>query len=126
MTDNVTAARRQMMLDLFSAIDAKDADGLLSFLAPGATQTFGNREPLRGHEEIRAANVTFFDMIDSVSHEVLGLWEWDGVVVAQLRATYVRGDGRSVTVPAVTLLKTADGLISEYQVYVDQAPVFAP
>jgi ketosteroid isomerase-like protein len=125
MASNVTAERRKMMLELFEAIDSKNVDGLLSFLAPEATQTFGNQEPLRGHDEIRAGNLAFFGMIDRISHEVVDLWEWDGVIVAQLKATYGRADGRSVTLPAVTVLKESVGLIAEYQVYVDHAPVLA-
>jgi ketosteroid isomerase-like protein len=126
MNGNVTEQRRQSMQSLFAAVDAMDVDGLLSFLSPDGTQTFGNQEPLRGHEQIRAANEAFFGMIDSMTHEILSLWEWDGTIVAQLKATYVRKDGRAVTVPAVTILKESAGKIVEYQVYVDQAPVFAP
>jgi ketosteroid isomerase-like protein len=126
MRTNVTAERREMMLELFDAIDSKNVEGLLSVLAPDATQTFGNQEPLRGHEEIRAANLAFFGMIGSIRHEVLDLLEWDGTIVARLKATYVRSDGRAVTVPAVSILTESDGLIVDYQVYVDQAPVFAP
>ncbi|MCW2855487.1 MAG: ketosteroid isomerase-like protein [Marmoricola sp.] len=126
MNDNVTHERRQSMQSLFAAVDAMNVDGLLSFLAPDGTQTFGNMEPLRGHEQIREANEAFFGTIDSMAHEIVSLWEWDGTIVAQLKATYVRKDGRAVTVPAVTILKESDGKIVDYQVYVDQSPVFAP
>ena len=125
MSEQVTPQRQHMVLDLFRAIDSQDIERLLSYMAPEATQRFGHQEPLRGHEAIRAGNVRFFNTIESVSHEITGLWEWDGTVVVRINATYVRLDGLAVTVPAVTIFREADGQIVEYEVFVDQAPVFA-
>jgi ketosteroid isomerase-like protein len=124
MSENVTPERRKMVVDLFHAIDSQDIDGLLSFLAPEATQRFGNQEPLRGHDEIRAAHEVFYGTIQSMSHETVGLWEWDGTVAVRVNATYVRLDGEAVTLPAVALLRESDGLIVEYEVFVDMAPVY--
>jgi ketosteroid isomerase-like protein len=126
MSEQTTSQRRQMIDDLFRAIDAKDVDGLLAHLAPDATQRFGNQEPLRGHEQIRAANEEFFGAIDSLRHNVTGLWEWHGTIVVRLDASYARLDGLTVTVPAVSILRVSDGLIAEYQVFADMTPVFAP
>jgi hypothetical protein len=40
--------------------------------------------------------------------------------------TYDRLDGKTVTVPAVTMWHvTGDGLIDDYSVYLDLAPVYA-
>ncbi len=126
MSEQVTSPHRPMVVDLFHAIDAKDVDGLLSRLAPDATQQFGNQEPLRGHEQIRDANAAFFGSIERLSHEITGFWEWDDVMVVRISATYVRMDGVGVTVPAVSILRESAGLIVEYQVFTDMTPVFAP
>ena len=125
MSEQVTTQRRQMILDLFAAIDAKDVAGLLAHLAHDATQRFGNQEPLHGHEEIGAANAAFFSTIESLSHEVTGLWESDDTVIVRIDATYMRLDGRSVTLPAVSIIQESDDLIVDYQVFVDMAPLFA-
>ena len=126
MSEQTTSQRRQVIDDLFRAIDAKDVDGLLAHLAPDATQRFGNQEPLRGHEQIRAATEEFFGAIDSLRHDVTGLWEWDDTLVVRLDASYTRLDGLTVTVPAASILTVSDGLIAEYQVFADMTPVFAP
>jgi ketosteroid isomerase-like protein len=126
MSLQVTSERRKMVVDLLGAVDSKDVDGLLSYLKPEATQTFGNQEPLRGHDAIRAANVAFFETIESIQHQIIGLWESDGTVIVRIIATYGRRDGKSVTLPAVTIFRESDGLIDEYQVYFDVAPVVAP
>lgn len=126
MSEQATSQRRQMVLDLFRAIDSQDIDGLLAYMTPEATQRIGNQEPLRGHEQIRAAHVDFYRTIDGLSHELTGLWEWDGTVVIRINATYTRLDGLAVTVPAVTIFRESDGLIVEYEAFVDMTPVFAP
>jgi ketosteroid isomerase-like protein len=126
MSVTTTAERHAMVLHLFRAIDSFDVDGLLSYLKPEATQTFGNQEPLRGHEAIRAANVAFFSTIDSLKHEITGLWEVDGTVIVRINATYGRRDGTAVTLPAVTIFSESDGLIDSYQVFFDVAPVVVP
>lgn len=121
----VSVERRRMVAEMFTAIDAKDVDGLLRYLAPDASQRFGNAEPLRGHDEIRAGNVAFLDSIASIRHEVTGLWESEEGVICRLQVTYTRHDGRSVTIPGVTMFREEHGLIVEYEVYFDVAPVFA-
>ena len=93
--------------------------------AAQAAARFGNQEPLHGHEEIGAANAGFFSTIESLSHAVTGLWESDDTVIVRIDATYVRLDRRSVTVPAVSIIQESDGLIVDYQVFVDMAPIFA-
>jgi ketosteroid isomerase-like protein len=126
MSEQTTSQRRQMVLDLFRAIDSKDVDGLLAHMAPDATQRFANQAPLQGHEAIREANSAFFGTIDRLHHEVTELWEWDGTVFVRIDATYTRLDGVAVTVPAVTILRVFDDLIADYEVFVDMTPVFAP
>ena len=88
----------------------KDIDGLLAYMTPEATQRIGNQETLRGHEQIREAHVAFYGTIDSLSHEVTGLWQWDGTVVVRSNATR-RLDGVAVTVPAVTIFRESHGWI---------------
>ncbi len=126
MAEQITPEREQMVGDLLRAIDSKDIDGLLGHMAPEATQRFGNQEPLRGHDQIRAGNSAFLNLFASLQHQVTGLWEWDATVVVRVDVTYTRLDGVRVTIPAVTIFREAGGQIVEYEVYFDPAPVFAP
>ena len=47
------------------------------------------------------------------------------MIIQKLEVTYTRRDGKTVTVPAVNLLRVSDGLIADYEIYVDLAPVYA-
>jgi hypothetical protein len=39
--------------------------------------------------------------------------------------TYTRHDGNTVVLPAVNILQIQDDLVTDYQIYVDLAPVYA-
>lgn len=110
---------------MFDAIDGRDTDSLLTYFASTARQTFGNLEPLEGHDAIREGNVHFLSSISGIRHEIQDAWEWDGTVAVQLRVSYLRLDGATVTIPALSLIKERDGLIHDYDVFFDPTPVYA-
>jgi ketosteroid isomerase-like protein len=120
----VSDERRAMIAEMFAAIDDQDTEKLVGYFSAEGTQRFGNGAPLRGHDEIRQGNLAFFSSIESLSHEILTLWESEEGVVIRLSVTYGRRDGSSVTLPAVTIIRERDGLIGEYEVYFDVEPVF--
>jgi ketosteroid isomerase-like protein len=112
---------------LFAAVDTKDAGAFGVFLAEDARLTFGNAEPLVGREAIIAGIGAFFSTIDGLRHRVVNQWHAGADTVAETDVTYQRLDGKSVTVPAVSIWRTrTDGLIDDYRIYVDLAPVYTP
>ena len=111
---------------LFAAVDTKDAEAFGAFLADDARLTFGNAEPLLGAEAIVAGIGAFFSTIDGLRHRIVNQWYADAETVAETEVTYQRLDGKSVTVPAVSIWRTReDGLIDDYRIFVDLAPVYA-
>jgi ketosteroid isomerase-like protein len=110
---------------IWDDVDRMDADAWAAYLAPDAVMRFGNAEPIQGREACRDALAGFFDQIAGLRHDVLGAWTVDGTTITEFSATYVRKDGREVTVPAVTIYRTGgDDLIADYRIFVDQAPLF--
>lgn len=112
---------------VFAMVDAQDFDGLAALFAADGSFVLGNREPIVGREAIVAGNAAFFTMVQGIRHELLRDWAVGDTTIAETDVTYVRQDGKEVTVPAVSIW-TIDGtgLITDYRVFVDQAPVFAP
>jgi ketosteroid isomerase-like protein len=112
---------------LFAAVDTKDEGVFGAFLAEDARLTFGNAEPLVGREAIVAGIGAFFSTIDGLRHRIVNQWCAGADTVAETEVTYERLDGKSVAVPAVSIWRTrADGLIDDYRIFVDLAPVYAP
>jgi ketosteroid isomerase-like protein len=119
-----TITARDIGAAMFRASDAMDVDGWVNYHAEDVHFRFGNAEPIKGREAVRAAIKQFFGMIKGIRHTILQDWEIGDTVIQQLEVTYTRQDGNEVTVPAANILRFRDGHISEYLIYVDQAPLW--
>lgn len=111
----------------FAAVDAQDIAALAALFAEDGRLVFGNREPLVGRDAVIAGNVAFFQLVQGVRHQLRNEWTVGTETIAETDVTYTRLDGKEVTVPAVSIWRVdGDGLIVDYRIFVDQAPLFAP
>ncbi len=111
---------------LLAAVDAKDADRFVSFLADDASFAYANAPPVLGRDAVRAAVAGFFAQVRSLAHAPSHVWAMPGHVVVEGTVRYVRHDGREVTLPFVNVLALEGDLVAEYRIYIDAAPLFAP
>lgn len=119
--------------DLYAnAVDRKDAAGFAAAFAPDGWVQFGNWPRTQGREAITAAIANFFSGFQSLSHKSVGKWLDRGTLVLEAEVTYVRHDGRTVTVPAATIFRLSretneDGQpqARECRIYVDLTPLYA-
>jgi hypothetical protein len=119
--------------DLYSkSVDRKDAAGFARAFAPDGWVQFGNWPRTTGREAIIAAIAQFFEGFQSLSHRSVGQWFDGRTLVLEADVTYLRHDGRTVTVPACTIFRLAadpgpDGkpLAKECRIYVDLGPLYA-
>ncbi|MEU6743978.1 nuclear transport factor 2 family protein [Streptosporangium sandarakinum] len=119
MTDDVV--RR-----VFQVVDSFDPDEFARLLAEDATLVFGNAEPLTGREAVVAGLRAFYSTIGGLRHRIVRHWRADADVIAETEVTYRRLDGKDVSAAAVTIWHTRDdGLITDYRIFVDLAPVYA-
>jgi ketosteroid isomerase-like protein len=111
----------------FAAVDALDVEALAALFAEDGRLVFGNREPLVGREAMIAGNKAFFELVRGLRHRLLNEWTVGADTIAETDVTYTRLDGKEVTVPAVSIWRVdGEGLIVDYRIFVDQAPLFAP
>lgn len=112
---------------VFQLVDSRDAHALVEMMAEDATMVFGNGEPLHGRDAILAANDAFMSTVQGVRHSIRNEWTVDDATIADTEVTYTRLDGKEVTIPVVSIWRVRDdGLINDYRVFLDLAPVFAP
>jgi hypothetical protein len=112
------------------AVDQKDADGFAAVFTDDAWMRFGNNDPITGRENIRQAIAGFFTLFQSLKHESTGTTWADGTLVVEANVTYTLFDGRTVTVPASTIMRIADPSaatpqVRKCQMYVDLGPLFS-
>ena len=112
---------------LFAAIDSKDTDGFLGFLAGEASFRFGSQPALVGHDAIRAGVDGFFASIDASEHRLANVLASNSTLVCEGSVTYTRKDGSTITLPFTNVFELDAGLdrIAEYKIYIDIAPLYA-
>jgi ketosteroid isomerase-like protein len=115
---------------LFALLDRFDADAIAARMARDGALVSVNDDPVVGRDAMREAVHNFQRAVASISHEVLRAWQAGNqagnTVIAELRVTYVRHDGRKVVLPCTNIFDlNEDGLVTRYQIYMDISPVFA-
>jgi hypothetical protein len=112
---------------VFQTIDSMHPDIIVGMFAEDARMVFGNAEPLVGREAITVGIKGFFATINGLNHRIIHDWHFSTDTIAETEVTYRRLDDNNVTVPAVSIWHTRDdGLIDDYRIFVDLAPVYTP
>ena len=106
-------------------VDAMDVDGFLSFLADVARLRFSNGPAIAGKEQIGQAISEFFQSIKALRHKILHIWSDAQGMVCQGEVSYTRSDGAAVCIPFINVWGVQDGLIKDYLIYIDLAPLYA-
>jgi ketosteroid isomerase-like protein len=113
---------------LFSALDNRDMDTFIGFLADDVVVHFGNSEPIQGTHEFVGLFASVMSALKAVKHDVNDVWQDAAeptVLIARLTVHYTRADDLVVSLPVCNVFRLRDdGRIFEYRVYVDMAPVF--
>jgi ketosteroid isomerase-like protein len=103
-----------------------DAEGFSAFLTEDAAFRFGNQPAATGRAAVTEAVRAFFSTISGLKHELVREWAGGGAMVVEGRVTYTRHDGSQVTLPFVDVLDTRGSQVSDYRIYIDAGPLFAP
>jgi hypothetical protein len=112
---------------LFADIDSLVPAAFAAHLAEDVRMRFGNADPVHGRAACEETWAGFCGSVSAVTHAVRNQWPVGGATVVEAEVTYGRLDGSEVTVPVVTIYEVgADELITDYRIYIDLAPLFAP
>jgi ketosteroid isomerase-like protein len=119
-------AKRTWIDEMFAALDADGVPGLFPYLDENVSFRFGSFPPGRGRDAFDAAWRTISTDIDSLSHEILDVWDAGESAVCRGNVTYVLRDGRRITVPFANVFYLDGGKITKYLIHVDASAVFGP
>ena len=121
---SIEPASQDLLHELFAAVDAQDIDRFLGCIADDATFRFGSTPPVAGHTAIRGAVDGFFGTIAGVQHELTRTVEDGATLVCEGEVTYTRHDDSQLTLPFANIFELESGLISDYKIYIDIAPLY--
>ncbi len=108
---------------LFRSLDARDAEGFLSFLTEDASFTFGNVPTVTGHTAIRGCITAYFSGVHAIAHTLQDGWISGNSVICAGRVTYTRHNGSKLTVPFCNVLTIRDDAVAQYRFYADISPL---
>ena len=111
--------------DLYADIDAMRLDAFAAGLAPDVKVVVGNNAPMNGRQAAKDGIGYFFSTIDGIKHHMLNVAEADGLTFLEANVDYLRKDGKTVTVPSVTILERDKHLVKSLRIFVDVTPVYA-
>jgi ketosteroid isomerase-like protein len=111
----------------FAEVDRMDPAGLLAWYADDARFRFAGRPPVTGKAAIGDVLAHFYASIRSMRHDVTGVWI-DAVArsgVWEAEVAFVGGDGRAVTLPAVSVLRLRGARVHDFRFVMDPTPLYA-
>lgn len=112
--------------ELFEIIDNRRLEAFLALLTDDITFTVANHPPVIGKDALRAALGAFWKSINGLKHTFRHVFESQGHLVFEFMVRYTRTDAEEVSVPCVTIIRLRDERVSDWRIYIDMAPVFAP
>lgn len=126
-----TASEREELivraLSIFERYEAEDYAGAAANVTTDVVLRFGNAEPIVGRDAYLAGLENIATHMGSLRHDVLNhFWIDDNSALGfEMNVHYVLLDGSELDLPVFNVFRFRDGLVSEYQVFMDIAPVVA-
>ncbi len=110
---------------LFKVIDEMDCEKFAAFLHENGEFEFGNAATVKGRAEIKKAVSQFFSSIHGLRHNLKEVWNVDNSIIVNGEVTYTRKNKTQITIPFMNLLKMNNGLIENYQIFIDISPLYS-
>lgn len=122
---------QELVAAVFTAADRMDVDTYVTHIAENGRLRFANDDAVVGRLAIHDAITAFYRKIEetkgvtALEHEILGVWEANEVITADLVVTYFRVDDSTITLPGATIWRMDGGLIKDYKIFIDHGPLWA-
>jgi hypothetical protein len=122
--------RVDIVKQLFLAGEAMNVDNFVKFFTADALYQFGNAAPVHGPEGIRKSSGSFQDKgsflgkVEGLHHHIKNVWEVaPDALVVEMDVTYVRHDGRVITLPCCDVIRFSGDQVAELRIHMDISPV---
>lgn len=116
----------QWVTDFFASADSLDVERFCSALPADIVWRFANFPTAHGNSEVRAQYELVVQILKSMRHEIVGIWDAGDCVVAETRVFYVDIHGRAFDCPGCDLFFLKDGKLTEVRIFVDNHFLFTP
>ncbi len=111
--------------DLYANVDAMRLDEFVAGLATDVEVLVGNNPAMRGRQAAKDGIAYFWSTINGIKHRFVNVAVSNGLTFLEANVEYLRKDGKSVSIPAVTVLERRGDLVKSLRIYFDVAPLYA-
>jgi ketosteroid isomerase-like protein len=112
--------------NVFGNLDAGDVDSFMASFDKDCSVAFGNLEPISGTTALRGLVDQLRTVVKTFHHGIVHEWVTGPDTILELAMVYGRHDGRSVSLPSAAILTVNDkGLVSDWRIFMDPAPLYA-
>ncbi len=111
---------------ILERVDAKDADGFVSYLTEDVTFKWGAQAPVQGNEATRAFVEAFLGMFEKTEHELDEVLDAGDTRICRGTVTYFTPDGREIPTPFCNVFHMDGEKIKDYLIYIDPSPLSEP
>jgi hypothetical protein len=109
---------------VYEDVDRMDAKAFASKFTEDGRMTSGKMPTLAWRTVVEQGTVGFFKTIKGLRHEFVKTSEHKDTAVLEFPTTYNRLDGKSVTIPAVTIFRLQGNRIQDGRVFYDPSPIY--
>ena len=109
----------------YDTVDSMNLEAFKAMHGENARVFFANFPPAVGPDQIAGAIGHFWSTIGGLKHHFVNRWDHPGETILEVAVEYTRKDGKSVTLPCVSIIKPDGDKVGELRVFIDVAPLYA-
>jgi ketosteroid isomerase-like protein len=120
-----TTSDTNWVKDYYAAVDSMNMEQYLAYHTDDIKFRFGSTPTTVGKEAIEQGLNQLWGALESLRHQMSGVWQIGNVTIVEAEITYTRKDGKVVVLPAATILRRDGNLVSDIRINMDINPLFA-
>lgn len=125
-TAHPTAKVSELTKNVFGNLDAGDVEGFMKSFDENCTVAFGNLDPITGTAALRGLVDQLQTVVKTFHHGIVHEWVAGPDTILELAMVYERHDGRSIALPSAAILTVnGQGLVTDWRIFMDPAPLYA-
>jgi ketosteroid isomerase-like protein len=125
MSQQIAVSPYEQAREIFAAFDAKDVPALLALVTDDVRLRLINAPVVEGKVAFADAVNAFLSSVAHFRHDIVSVWSDGDALIAELEVHYTRLDGGDIALACRNVFRLRDGLVADYGVYMDIAPVYA-
>ncbi|MBE9229231.1 nuclear transport factor 2 family protein [Phormidium sp. LEGE 05292] len=121
-----SGSKIDILKQLFLAGEAMNINNFVQFFTEDAHYQFGNFPVVYGHQGIKDSSMAFLEKCEGLHHHLTNMWQMsEELVIVEMINTYVRHDGKIITLPCGDTVRFRGDKICDMRIYMDIAPLFS-